>query len=144
MLPTVVVVKAQVDLDKRTPLGPFGFADQPHGRFLRRAVGLLRVTPNARTHDILPSGRTATVTWDDVIQIEIFAIKRPAAVLAGVFVSFEDIVPCEFDLLFRQSIEHHQQYDARNAYAEGDSANALWVWLLLRKVLPFAEIISIK
>ena len=47
MLPAIVVVKAQVDLDKRPPLRPLGFADEPHARFLRRAIGLLRVAPNA-------------------------------------------------------------------------------------------------
>ena len=47
MSPAIVVVKSQVDLDKRSPLRPFGFADQPHARFLRRAVGFLRVASNA-------------------------------------------------------------------------------------------------
>src|SRR5947207_2517182 len=144
MLPAIVVVQAQVDLDKRPPLGPLGFADQPHARFKRRSVRLLSVTPNTGTDNILPSGRAATVARDDVIQIEIFAIELPAAVLTGVLVSLEDIVTCEFDFLFRHSVEHHQQDHARDANAEGDSANAFCMGLRFRKVLPFAEIISLE
>ena len=79
-----------------------------------------------------------------MIQIEILAIERLAAVLAGVLVSLEDIVPCEFDFLFRQPVEHHQQDHTRDANAERDSADAFWVWFLFRKVLPFAEIISLE
>src|SRR5262245_8728908 len=109
MLPAIVVMKAEVYLDKRPPLGPLGFTDQPHGRFLRCSVGLLSVTPNARTHYVLPGGRTAPVTRDDMIQIKIFPIKCPAAVLARILVSLEDIVPRELDFLFRQAVKHDQQ-----------------------------------
>src|SRR6185369_1447348 len=118
MLPAIVVMKAEVDLDKGPPLGPLGFSDQPHARFLRRAIGLLSVTRNAGTDNVLPGGRSAAVPRDHVIQIEILAIERPAAVLAGVLVSLENVVPCELDLLFRQPIEHHQQNYARDANAE--------------------------
>src|SRR6185503_20144773 len=128
MLPTVVVVKAQVDLDEWPPLGSFGFADEPHGRFLRCAVGLLSVTGNAGTDDILPSGWPTAVARDDVIQVQIFAVVHLAAVLASVLVPLENIVPRELDLLLRQPIEHHEQNHARDANTERDGADAFWMW----------------
>ena len=79
-----------------------------------------------------------------MIQIQIFAIKHVAAVLAHVLVPLEDIVPSEFDFLLRQAVEHHEQDHARDANPERNCANAFRMRLLLREVLPFAEIESIE
>src|SRR5258706_4983883 len=67
MLPTVVLGQAEADLDERPPLGPLGFADQVHVRFLGRAIRFERVALDAGTDDILPSGRTAAVPRDDLV-----------------------------------------------------------------------------
>ena len=79
-----------------------------------------------------------------MVEVEFAALKYLAAVLAGVLVALEDIVTSELNLLFRQPVEHHQQDHTRDANAERDSADAFWVWFLFRKVLPFAEIISLE
>src|SRR5262245_31406071 len=118
MLPAIMVVQAQVDLNKRPPLRAFWPADQLHTRFLRRAVCLLSVTSDAGTNDVLPSGRAASVARNHVIQIEVFTIERMAAVLAGVLVPFENIVSCEFDFLLRQPVEHDKQDYAWDANTE--------------------------
>src|ERR1041384_1032318 len=44
MLPTVVVMEAEINLHEGPPLRPFRFADQAQARLLRRAIGLRRVT----------------------------------------------------------------------------------------------------
>src|SRR5277367_4968022 len=80
MFPTVVL-DAQIDLHKRTPLGPLGLAYQVHGGFLGGAVGLLRVAAYARANDVLPSRRAAAVARDDVIEIQVLALKNVSAVL---------------------------------------------------------------
>jgi hypothetical protein len=53
-----------------------------------------------------------------VIQIEIFAVERAAAVLARVLVPLEDVVPGKFDFLFRKPVEYDQQNHARDANAK--------------------------
>src|SRR2546430_13273430 len=115
MLPTIVVMQAEVDLHERTPFRTLRFADQPHAGFLWSAISLLRVARNARAHDVLPGGRSAPVAREDVVQIQVFPVERLAAILAGVLVPLENVVPGELDFLFRKAIEHDQQDHPGNA-----------------------------
>ncbi len=55
---------------------------------------------------------------DDVIEVQIFAIKNFAAVLAGVFVALKNIMPRELHFLLRQTVIHEEQDDARHADAK--------------------------
>src|ERR1017187_9563447 len=91
VLPTVVVMQAEVDLDERPPLGPFGLADKMQAGLLGRAVGLLRVAFDAGADDVFPRRRAAAVARDDVIQVQILAVEDAAAVLAGVFVALKNV-----------------------------------------------------
>src|SRR5258706_7651743 len=90
MLPTVVLGQAEADLDERPPLGPLGFADQVHVRFLRRAIRLERIAFNAGTDDVLPCCRSAAVAWNHMVQIQILAVAGLAAILAGILVALEN------------------------------------------------------
>ena len=69
MFPTVVLVQAETDLHERTPLGPLGFADEVQAGFLRGSIGLERIALDAGADDVLPTGWTASVTRDDMVQI---------------------------------------------------------------------------
>src|SRR5437867_9848024 len=120
MFPTVVIMQAEVDLHKRTPLRPLGLADEPHARFLRRAVGLFRIAGNAGADNILPRGWPAAVARNDMVQIQVSPVEHLAAKLAGVFVPLKNVVAGEFDFLLGQPIKDKQQDDARNANSEGE------------------------
>ena len=82
---------------------------------------------------------TAAIAGNDVVEIQILAVKSLAAVLAHVVVALENIVPGELDLFFGQAVEHDQQDDAGHADFEGDGADAFRMRLLLGKVLPLIE-----
>src|SRR4051812_46470532 len=99
MFPAIVLVQAETDLDERPPLRPLGLADKMQMRFLRRAIGLMRVALDAGANDIFPRCRPTTVARDDVIEIQILADAGLAAVLAHILVAFEDVVPGKFYFL---------------------------------------------
>src|SRR5579872_6155803 len=139
MLPAFVLVQTEVDLHERTPLGPFRFANQVQAHFLGRMVCLACVTRDAGADDVLPGGGAAAVAGNDMIEVQILAIERLAAVLAGVLVPLENVVAGELDLLLGQPVKHNQQDDPGYANFEGDGMNAFGMRLLLGKVLPLAE-----
>lgn len=130
MFPAFVVSHPEIDLDERPPFGSFRFADQVHARFIRRMVGLAGITLDTGANDILPSGRTATITWNHMVEVQILSLKNFAAVLAGVLVALEDIVASELHFLLRHAIEEYQHDDARHANLKGDAADAFGMGLL--------------
>ena len=140
MFPAVVVVDVEIDLNERPPLRALGLANQMQPRFERGAVGFARVARDAGTDDILPSRRAASVTRNDVVEIEIVAIKSLSAVLAGVLVPLENVVAGEFHLFFREPVEHDEEDDLGDAQPERDGVNALGMRFLLGKILPLTEI----
>ena len=144
MFPTVVLIKAEIDLHERTPLRTFRLADEMYLRFLRRAIGLLRIALDAGANNIFPGRWPATVARNDVIQIQILAVENPAAILAGVFIALKNIVARELDFLFRQPVEHHQQNHPRNADAKRNGLNRFRMRLLPGEVVPLAETISLE
>ena len=73
MLPAVMLVKAEIDLNKRPPFRPLRFADQMHARFLGRAVRLARVALDARTHNVLPRRGAAPIARDHVAEVVLVA-----------------------------------------------------------------------
>ncbi len=68
MFPTVVL-DAEIELDEWTPFRAFRFSDEVQPCFLRRLVGLLRITGNAGANDVFPSSRTTAIPRDDVVEI---------------------------------------------------------------------------
>jgi hypothetical protein len=62
-----------------------------------------------------------------------------AAVLTGIAVALENVVPREFDFLLGQPVEHDQQNDARDADFEGDGGDGFRVRLLGGEIAPLAE-----
>ena len=109
VFPAFVMGETEVDLHKGAPLRAFRLTNQVHGRFDRRFIGLAGVTGNTGADDVLPVGGTTTITGNDVIEIQVLALKNLAAVLAGVPVPLENIVPREFDFLLGESIKDDEQ-----------------------------------
>lgn len=77
-----------------------------------------------------------------MIQIQILAFKCPPAVLAGVAISFEDIMPREFDFFFGKAVKNEQDDDPRHADLERDGANEFLTGSLLGEAFPLREVES--
>ena len=103
-------------------------------------LALLRVAADAGADDVFPRRRAAAVARDDVVEVQILAVKNFAAILAGVFVALENVVARELDLLLRQPVVHQQQDDARHADAEGDGVDGFLVRRGFGKIAPFVKI----
>ncbi len=59
--------------------------------FLRKPIAFARITWDARADDVLPCRRPSSIARHDVIEIQLVALKNLAAILAGVFVTLENI-----------------------------------------------------
>ena len=112
--------------------------------FLRRAVGLARVAGDAGADDVFPRRRAAAVAGDDVVEIQILAVKNAATILTGIAVALEDVMTGEFDFLFWQAVEHGQQNHAWNSDFEGDAFDARTGGVVLRHITPLIEIVGLK
>ena len=142
MFPTVVPVQGEIDLHERTPFRALRFADEIHARLGWCPVGLVCVATDAGTNDVFPGRRAAPVARNDVVEVQILPVKNLAAILAGVFVAFKNIVPGELHFLFRHPVIHEQQDDARHADAEGDAVNGVFVRAGGGNIAPFGKIKS--
>jgi len=79
-----------------------------------------------------------------VIQVKLTAIEQFTAVLAGVLVTFEYVMPGEFHFLLRKPIEHKQHDHARDADLERNGRNYFVVGRVRRNVPPAIEIVRQK
>jgi len=113
-------------------------------RFARKPVAFARIARDARANHIFPGRRPAPVARDNVIQIKFAAIEEVAAVLAGVLVSLEYVVPGEFYFLLRKAIEHQQHDHPRDLDSEGNGRNHLMLGRVRRQIPPAFEIVSRK
>src|SRR5438445_801562 len=144
MLPAIVMLEPEIDLHEGPPLRPFWLPNQMHSGLMRGPVGLDRITADTRADNVFPRGRSAPVARDDMVQIQVFAIKVVTTILAGVLVSLEDIVPRKLHFLLRQAIEQHQQNHSRDPNSKGDRVDALWMRFLLRKIVPLVKVEGLK
>lgn len=79
-----------------------------------------------------------------MVEVQIFAFEDASAILAGVLISLENIMPGELDLFFRQSIEEYEQNHFRDAQPERNGVDTFGMRLLLREVSPLVEIKGLK
>ena len=77
---------------------------------------------------------------DNVIQIQIPPIFQLPAVLAGIGVPFEDVLPSQFNLFFRNPVKKHQYNNPWNTDSEADGANCILTLIVLAELLPPMEI----
>lgn len=144
MLPAFVMRQTEIDLHEGSPFRSFGFAHQMETGFLGRAIGFARVTRNAGADNILPRCGAPSVPRRHVVEVQIFALENFPAILTGISIALENIMPREFDLFFGQAIKHDEQDHARDANLERNGVNAFWMRLLKGKILPLRKIKSLK
>ena len=127
VLPEIVLGRSERNLNKRPPLRSFGFANQTHVRFTRKAIAFARIARNTRANHVFPSRRPASVTRHDVIQIKLAAIETVSAILASILVSLKHVVPGEFHFLFWEAIEHKQHDYPRDPDLERDGCDQFMI-----------------
>jgi hypothetical protein len=110
--------------------------------FLRKPIAFARITWDARADDVLPCRRPSSIARHDVIEIQLVALKNLAAILAGVFVALENIVPREFHFLFRETIEKEQHDHARHADPPRNCRDHFVFRRSYGKIAPTLEIVS--
>ena len=86
------------------PAWGFGFTDETHAGLGRGAVGFAGVAGDAGADDIIPCHFSSLFPRDDVVEIELGTVEFLTAVLAGIFVAFEDVLSGKFDFTFRHAV----------------------------------------
>lgn len=140
VFPEVVLGSRKSNLDKRPPLWPFWFADQAHVRFAREAITLARITGDARANDVFPGSCPSAIARHDVIKIEFIPIENLAAVLAGVLVALEHVVPGKFHFLLWKPIENQKHNHPRDTNLERNRRDYFVIRRACRQVTPAFEI----
>lgn len=144
MAPAFVRLGGKRNIEEGTPLRAFGFPDQGHAGFVRKAVSLAGVAGDTGANDVLPVCQSAAVAGHDMVEIQHFASEGFSTILTGVVVTLEDIVAGELHFLLRQTLEEKQNDDSRNANTEGDRVNHFAVRIALGKIPPAFEIVREK
>ena len=144
MPPTVVVVPGEGDVHKRPPFRALRLANQLHARLGRKPVPLPCVAGYARADNVLPGRLPSAVAGQDMIEIEIAAFKNLPAILAGIAVPLENVVPGEFDFLFRQPLEKQEDDNPRDANVHGNRPNHFRFRIGLGKIAPTEKIMGQK
>ena len=144
MPPAFVLRPAEREVDERFPFRPFRLFDKVHVYLVIKTISLSRITWNTGANDVFPGRESAFIAWDDVVKVEVFAFEDFPAILAGIFVSLEDVMPGEFDFFFRHPVEHHENDDARDADFELNGVDHFLIGIALRNVPPAFEIMRGK
>lgn len=74
-----------------------------------------------------------------MVEIEVLAIEFMPAILAGVVIALEDIMPGEFHFLFRHPIEKEEQDHLGHTDLERDGADNVLTFITARKTEPLVE-----
>lgn len=114
MTPAVIDAAGKGDIDEGAPFRTFGLPEQLHPCLMRQTVSFARVAGNTGADDVFPRGLSAAVAGENMIDVEIRSVEVNAAILTGVLVAFEDIVPRELDLFFWKPVEEAEHDDSRN------------------------------
>lgn len=97
----------------------FRAAHKRHARFLGRSIGLDAVTAYATADNINPGGLPPLLSGNDVVYIQVLAVKCFITVLASVFITFKEVLPRQFDVLLRQLVKNRKQDNFGNGDPQG-------------------------
>ena len=140
MLPEIVLRGGKCNVDERPPFWPLRFPDQTHVRFARKPVAFARVARNARANHVFPCCCSTAIARHDVIEVELAAIEKFAAVLTGVLVALEHVVPGKFHLLLWKPIENQKDNHPRDTNFERNRRDYFVIRRICRQAAPAFEI----
>ena len=141
MLPEVVLRGGKCDVHKRPPFWSLRFPDQAHVRFAGKPVAFARIASNARANHVLPRSHPSAIARHDVVKIQFAAIEKFAAILTGVLVPLENIVPRKFHFLLWKSIENQKYNHPRDTNFERNRCDYFVIRRVYRQVAPAFEIV---
>ena len=118
MFPRIVARFAELEMQHRAPLRTLRLLQQMHPGLVRQTVPLPGIARDAGADHIFPSGLSSTVSWEDMVDIEMAPVKVNAAVLAGILIALKDIVPREFDLFLWQAVKEAKDNDPGDTDAQ--------------------------
>ena len=114
LLPALVALMAQVDVDERIVFRLDRFFDKPHTGLLRVSAAFFHITSHAGTNNIPPNRFAAHTPGDNVIKRQ-FAGRIPvAAILTNISVASVDVPAIESYFITRKSIIKQQPNNARH------------------------------
>ena len=140
MPPAFMLWRRKSDMQEWAPFRALCFANKSHARFLGQPVAFAGVTRNARANHVFPRRCPPAIARHDVIEIQIVAIEKLAAVLTGVLVTLENVVTRELNLLLWQPIEKEQHDHARDADLPGNRRNQFVVRRGRGEIPPAVEV----
>lgn len=142
MFPEVVLRGRKSNVHERPPFWSLRFSDEAHVRFPREPVAFAGIAGDARANHVFPRGRPSAISRHDVIQIEFAAVKNLTAVLAGILVPLEHIVPGKFHFLLWKPIENQKHNHPWDTNLERNRRDHFMVWRVCRQIAPAFEIVS--
>ena len=107
---------------------------------MRKPVPLACIAWDAGTDDVFPCCLTATIAGEDVVDVEVVPLEDDSAILAGVLVSFKDVVTGELDLFSREAIKETQNNDPWDSDSERDGLEHPRFRIGNRKIPPTHKI----
>ena len=126
-------------MEHRSPLRSLRLVQELEPGLGRRAIALAAVARHAGANDVFPRRLAAAITRDDVVEIEVLAIKFVATILAGVVIALEDVMPRKLHFLLRHAIEEKQQDDLRHSDGKRNRADYIGAFIPARKAEPLVE-----
>jgi hypothetical protein len=109
-----------------------------------KPVTFAGIAGNAGANNVLPCGLPSSIPRQYMVDIKAAAVKDDSAVLTGVPVPLEDVVPGEFDLLFRKPLEEAKHNDTRNPDLQGDGLQHPGFGIRVGKIPPTPKIMRQK
>ncbi|MDB6146337.1 MAG: hypothetical protein JWO45_1, partial [Spartobacteria bacterium] len=112
--------------------------------FLRQTVALAGIAGDTRANNVFPSGLATAVARHDVIEVKLAAVENVTAILAGIFVALEDIVPGKLHFFLRQPVKKQKNNDAWHPNFPRDGSDNFLFRGGGREIAPAFEIMRQK
>lgn len=109
--------------DKHDVIRTNGFSQKGHMRLSGSLIAFFVVATDAGTDEVLPNIRSAPGTRDDMVHRQRYV--RPAAVLAAMAVSPEDVLSRQDDFFERNADVDRKANDAGKRHRSGDGVKEL-------------------
>ena len=92
----------------------FRLFEESHSGLLGQPVALPAVATNARDHNVFPSSASTAVSGNHMVHIQFLYRKVLSAILALVFVTFQQVLPIELHFLHQRPVVSTQDQNARH------------------------------
>lgn len=131
----------EADIHERPPFGSLWLADELHVGLVWKPVALAGVARNARADDVFPRGLATAIPRHHVVEIQITAVEDAIAVLAGICVALENVMPCKFDLLLGKALKEEEDDYSWDTDPQAYRSSHIRFRIGLGKIFPAFEVV---